>query len=520
MKQHKLIITSFVTILMLTGCKKFLALDPLNNLSGNNFWRDKNDVEAFTNGNYELLRNAVSRKDLTAPVGNDEFPFFIFSGDFRGAPIVRNPDQHSRIYIDIIRRNDIKGMNTPAVINGAGRNWYGTWNVNRFTEWDRFFDVISSANIAHQSIDNMPSSALNTEDKKRYMAEAIFLRCFTYFLMVRQWGDVPYYTTAFQSEPLGRTLALEVLKKCIAELSAVKNNLPWTYNNPAYVAVRGMRGSALDLLMHLNMWCAFFDKAHANDYYTAATQYGEELYTQNQGNYTLLPLARTSEIFKGRSKEGLFEIPQNKNYNESFGWSTYYDHTKKPAEEVKKHPNSYPYIWYTKKYMEQLFPAAIADGRKTTWYDPATIYNDNNAFYITKFLINKAENEPETKLFDASQTVFRYAEALLLYAEALAELGQDIKAKKVLNEVRTRAQAPPITTSGETLRDDIFWERQRETMGEGHYWYDMVRTRRILSNEYGYKPAAEDFNAGCWTWPISHSALTNNPRMKLNTYWE
>ena len=231
-----------------------------------------------------------------------------------------------------------------------------------------------------------------------------------------------------------------------------------------------------------------------------------------------MPLTRTSEIFKGRSREGLFEIPQNKNYNESFGWSTYYDHVHKPYDNLAS--TVYPYIWYTKAYMEKLYPPSIADARKTYWYNEPTMYNENSSFYVLKFLISRSETDQNTKLFDASQTVFRYSEALLMYAEALAEIGNDEKAKEVLNVVRARAGASDITTGGEALKTDIFWERQRELMGEGHYWYDMVRTRRILTNEFGLKPSVEDFNSGAWTWPISRNAKINNPKMTLNTFWE
>ncbi len=515
MKTLKIVFLLVFVTGVFTGCKKFLALDPLSNLSGNNFWRNKEDADAFTNGNYELLRKAVTRNDLTLPSGYDEFPFFILGGDFRGAPIIRNT-AWDRVYLDHIKGNDLRRFF--AAQTSSDVYWRNIWNMDRFSEWDRFYKVISSANIAVENVSKMADNTISGEDKKRLIAENVFLRCFVYLLMVRQWGDVPYYTSAFQSEALGRTSALEVLQNCAKDIEPVRNDLPWTYDNPVFVAVRAMRGSALDLLMHLNMWSAFFDKTNAQQYYQQAAKFGEELYATNNGAYRLLPLTRTSEIFKGRSQEGLFEIPQNKNYQESFGWSTYYDHTKKPSDNFTS--SAYPYVWYTKKYMEKLYPPAIADGRKTYWYDGTTIYNENSSFYIIKFLIDQAENNPNTKLFDASETVFRYSEALLLYAEALAELGMNDKSKEVLNVVRARALAPNITTDGDALKDDIFWERQRELMGEGHYWYDWVRTRRILSNEFGYKPSVEEFNAGAWTWPISKKAKTNNPKMTLNNYWE
>ena len=117
--------------------------------------------------------------------------------------------------------------------------------------------------------------------------------------------------------------------------------------------------------------------------------------------------------------------------------------------------------------------------------------------------------------------MFRYAEAILLRAEALAELGQDGEAKKMLNIVRTRAEAPPyIGSGGQNLKDFIFMERSRELVGEGHHFFDLVRTRRILNYLWTYNPITLDqFNRGGWTWPISSNALNNNPYMVLNMYW-
>ncbi len=67
------------------------------------------------------------------------------------------------------------------------------------------------------------------------------------------------------------------------------------------------------------MWLACFDQDNKSIYYQQVIKYGEELRNENGGVYSLLPIEKTGEIFKGRSKEGLFEIPQNARYRESFG---------------------------------------------------------------------------------------------------------------------------------------------------------------------------------------------------------
>jgi hypothetical protein len=115
----------------------------------------------------------------------------------------------------------------------------------------------------------------------------------------------------------------------------------------------------------------------------------------------------------------------------------------------------------------------------------------------------------------------RYSDAILLRAEALANLDpNDPIAIECLNEVRRRAVATPFTEGSGNLRDAIFLERSKELMGEGSRYFDLVRTKRVLSKEWTDNPLTSDkFNRGGWTWPIHPNALFNNPKMSLNTYW-
>ncbi|WP_205755913.1 RagB/SusD family nutrient uptake outer membrane protein [Lacibacter luteus] len=505
-------------ILFGSGCKKYLSLDPPNALSGNNFWKSKTDVENYTNGMYELLRKSVARLDMKADASSFNFPFFAFSGDLRGGMAKENTEiGWGRTYVANLSNNNIKALFVDAP--SGGNNWYRVFNMIRFSQWDNFYKVIAAANIAVDRVDGVSDPSLTAEEKKQYKAEAIFIRNMAYFLMVRQWGDVAYYTDAYHSAPLKRMAMVEVLKKCREDLMAVKDDLPWTYKDPVFVAVRGMRGSALALLMHINMWLAGFDTGNEKAYYEAVDVLGDELYNENGGAYALLPLERNGEIFKGRSKEGLFEVPQNANYGESFGWSYYYDLVY--YNRLAPDP-THPYISYDTKFMETIYPVGQADKRTDYWFDVSTMYAGNRSFKMLKFFVNRDPNSVDGTSFDASQIIFRYTDAILLHAEALANIGNDTKAKEKLNIVRTRAAAAPITSTGSELKTDIFYERCRELLGEGHYWFDVVRTKRIIdpSYKFGYHCTVEQFKAGAWTWPIHSSALINNPGMTLNLYWQ
>lgn len=492
------------------GCKKFLSLNPPSDLSGNNFWRNKSDVERYTNGLYELFRQAVFRPDMTAPSGTGEFPFLCWTGDLRGAPLVHPGG--GREYFGYLTNNDIR-----TVVN------YSTdfWHTKRFTQWDRFFKTIASANIAIDRIPGIDDPSMSDADKARYLGEAAFMRNICYFFMVRLYGDVPYYTEPYFNGSLRRKSMAEVLNNCSADLDKYRKGLPWTYDNPAHLAVRAMRGSAIVLQMHINMWLAAFDEVNAEGYYKKVDALGDELW--NEGGkqaYELLPLTRTKEIFKGRSREGLFEIPQNVNYGESFGWSAFSDNVL--YAPYKRAGINDSYIYYIPSFMFELYPQDQPDLRKTAWFNPATMYSGTGKFIMLKYANVYANENAEDVNPDDNQIVFRLPDVNLLQAEALTHLGDRGKALRLVNEVRARAGATAFLDEGEQpLLDNIFYERCREFMGEAQYWYDVVRTKRIIDPQYryGYHCSTEQFKAGAWTWPIDPAARDNNPDIVLNQYW-
>src|SRR3546814_13542816 len=92
--------------------------------------------------------------------------------------------------------------------------------------------------------------------------------------MVRLYGDVVYYTDAYHSEPLPREDMVSVINKSIADMKAHKDDLPWTYADPALRGVRASRGGAVALLMNMNMWNAGFDETNQTAYYTETAKIG------------------------------------------------------------------------------------------------------------------------------------------------------------------------------------------------------------------------------------------------------
>src|SRR5690606_13887570 len=164
----------------------------------------------------------------------------------------------------------------------------------------RYYQVIQTANILIDKLsEGIPG--LSNEDTNRYIAEAVFLRCFSYFWMLRLYGDVVYYTELYQSDALPREDIVSVLNKCIEDLEPHKNNIPWTFADPALKGDRASRGSIVALLMHMNMWIAGFDRANGQRYYQATAALRAELMERN--SYRLLPLTEEgwALVTKGRS---------------------------------------------------------------------------------------------------------------------------------------------------------------------------------------------------------------------------
>lgn len=517
MKKISYIIPLLVLLIANPGCKKFLNVEPVTSLSGNNYWKTAKDAEDFTKDVYRLFRTATMSNILLA------------IGDFRNSYAKAGSTFPKRYDFDYMAANDVKktlaadATRTRPDYN-AELEWYqARARYDIIPNWTPFYKVVQSANILYKEVDRIQDPAFSEASRKQYRAEAVFMRCMAYFFLVRLYGDVPYYTNAYNQDPLPRTNMVTVFKNCIADLDKVKADLPWTYKDPANRAVRAMRGSAIALMMHLNMWCAGFDNLNSQEYYKAVDELGkeiEEIGMQQQGAYALLPIEQTYLVMFGRSQEGLFEIQLSSNYGE-----VSVDRRHKFSNSVAHLPfltstdRSVSELAYRSSYMRTLYPETVADKRKSIWFDQADIYDETGKAIIYKFFNRSAPTQGD----DDNPIIFRLADVILLHAEARAELGDDAGAQTLLNIIRARAGADafPANPGEGKIKDAIYYERCKELMGEGHYYYDLVRTKRIMDPGFSFRPMSYSaFISGAWTWPIDKKALQNNPYMTLNNYWQ
>ena len=139
---------------------------------------------------------------------------------------------------------------------------------------------------------------------------------------------------------------------------------------------------------------------------------------------------------------------------------------------------------------------------------------EHTGYYNRKYIARKGDsNIGDQNLTNPNNyRAIRYADVLLLAAEALNAIGQDEEARQYLNQVRRRAfgdEDHDISASGDALRDFILRERRLELMGEGHRFFDLVRTGAAAGAIDGFMAGKHElfpvpfeeiqFSAGNWS---------------------
>ncbi len=532
----KILVSSLIILCFVqSGCKKFLEFTPKDRLTGNNFYQSVEDVESNITDMYGQLFDKYTRTSFAGATGefrSGEVISAVQAGESRrgagriGGHMRQTPNPLGSTDKQVIPTTPV---NDRLLLEGidANRNWSG-YNFSNITVWNEYYKVIQAANLLINKIEEgIP--ALSAGESKYYIAESKFIRNFCYFMMVRLYGDVVYYTNAYQKDPLARENMVSVINKCIADLKSSKDDLPMKITEPVLKGVRASRGAVIGLLMNMNMWNAGFDPVNKTAYYEETAALGDEIMKSNA--FRLIDLNEWATVAKGRSDESLFELFRTMNYNsdpdkpfeQANSYSPFGDGFIHFPYKVPELTHRYSFMVFSEEYMLKLYPDD-GDGRLEAWF---TAPFDQNAetFQLKKFAVNTFvdENNPLLDINpDNTYLIMRYSDAILLRAEALAELNRDDQATEFLNMVRKRGGAAlyPTAQGDGDLKDAIFWERAKELMGEGSRYFDLVRTKRVLNRMYTDNPLTLDkFERGGWTWPIHSSALTNNPKMQLNSYW-
>jgi len=349
-------------------------------------------------------------------------------------------------------------------------------NPNLQTMWTDSYRCISRANIV---LEKAGQVTMDTTLRNRYLAEMKFIRALNYFNLVRIWGAVPLVTQNLsddyqQAYEFGRTPVDQVYTQIEKDLTEAAQVLPASY--PAADLGRATRTAAKGLLGKVYIT--------QRKYQQAAATLGELIEgTPTAGNMAKVHgLVSTSfeDVFSASNemnKEILFAVRYiSGGLGLGSGFASNFLPTYSGTDIIRVGLSGGPVV---RQDLVNAFPEG--DRRKAVSVGYYTKGNSASTsdYYTRKYIINGAPFARNDA--DNDWIVLRYADVLLLYAEALNETGKSTEALPYVNMVRARAGLTVLTSQNQSiLRLTIENERRLELSYEGHRWFDLVRTGRLL----------------------------------------
>lgn len=337
-----------------------------------------------------------------------------------------------------------------------------------------------------------------TDLRKRLIGEAKFLRALNYFDLVTLWGDVPLVTGDIlpsQYTTLGRAKKADVWAQIVKDLQDAIAILPQKSSYSRADVFRASKGAAQALLGKAYLYQQKWSEA--------AAQF-EAVITS--GQYSLEP--SVGKVFSQAGEfgvESLFEVSytNQRNYNwGNFPWdwqpesnihvqlmgprSDYY--TKAPSDSLL---GGWGFNTPKKKLYDAFVAAGDVDRRKYTIMSEAELktaggnWTSPNAWdYEGYFQRKYGSYSTQTSSsgadvaelnYGTNWRLIRYADVLLMAAEANYKASSEAKALTYLNMVRNRSKLPSVTATGNALFQAIVTERQLELAFEGFRYQDLVR---------------------------------------------
>ncbi|MFC5409783.1 RagB/SusD family nutrient uptake outer membrane protein [Larkinella bovis] len=468
-----------------TACENFLKEEPVSAISSENFYKTPADAQAGVNAVYTALSgyygsNAWYFGDVTTEIAN--------RGELTGGLDVLDYTPADPVFRDF---------------------------------WTVMYRGINYANVA---IKLVPGISMEETLRKRYVAEARFLRGLFYFDLVRAFGPVPKISEPTMDDSnnrLPRASVEEIYALILEDLKAAETDLPATYAS-ADVG-RATKGAAQALLAKVYLtkgdWKNARDKA-------------QEVIASNR--YSLFPNFR--DVFKVQNENGrehIFSV-QFKSGNNRGGGSSF------TSQFASRNPNillngaiagtsiaaerpfyaSFPNHYRKQISMVETFPSTYypeITARGIAQAGPACMKYWDPAFGLTQG-------------GDANWMVLRYADVLLMFAEAENELsGPTAAAYEAINQVRKRARdenangvsepaetalLPDLTgLTKDTFRLAVWEERRMELCFEGHHRWDLLRTGRFIDALKASGRTAEQKHL---LFPIPDLEISANPALTQN----
>jgi len=359
-------------------------------------------------------------------------------------------------------------------------------NDNLDDVWDWNFAGVQRANYILEFKDKT-----EFEGKSKIIAEARFLRAYFTFELVKWFGPLPLKgDTRFvlgDEKSIPRSPVSEVYAQIESDLQFAVDNLDYT----APQVGRATKGAALALLGKAYLYQEKFAPAAS-----ALTQ------VIDNGPYSLSNFNTLFEQAGENNEESVFEVQYTGEEGAGFdclqcsegnvavgfqGIRNYAGPLFEPGYSFNLPTQEAYDIFSDADIRKDLSILDIDAWAAETGATFAEGYK-HTGFYNRKYLPRENDNAGDANLTQPNNyRSIRYADVLLMAAEALNRGGiDDGKASMYLNEVRERANLEPVTVTGSSLTDIIYSERRKELVGEGHRFFDLVRTGKAAQAINGF----------------------------------
>jgi len=487
MKKSKQYIKKLIGVLFigatLFSCKDFLVENPKDRVALNNYYSTESDAVSAVNSIYAWL-------------GAYDFTYGNTAGIY-----------HSTFWVSQGLASDEMNNNqlgTPD-LDQLATFTFNSENGAVLEMWRMHYKTIYAANIA---IERIPAINMDKTLRNRLVNEAKFIRGLLYFNMVRMFNQVPLLLSG--TVPLTPEVATadDVYAQIIKDLTDAEG-LPQNY--PAGSGLgRATSGAAKALLAKVYLTRGEYQKCA-----------GKALEVINSNQYQLWDnFADAFKLSSRNGKEAVFSVGFGDGDGAISFWEVgQFNVRLLPAELSKEIPGVSNTQGWQVAAAHLYNSYASEDSRKDATFMTQFSKPDGSVVKLDKIYFKKYWDAPADPTAGGSKNdfpVLRYADVLLMYAEANAQLGNNAIANTYINLVRTRAKLAGVNLASKTeLLDAILLERRKEFACEGQRWFDLVRTNKLaekVNEAKGISPGADYY-----LFPIPLRERDLNPNLPQNS---
>ena len=486
--------------LLLCSCEDLLKEDPNSYYDKDDFFVDASKAEMAVMGVYTTFASMYAEREMALPNSDDTYYY----------------------------RGEIESDNGRGDLSHYLLTPQNTYVEN---EWNAIYGGLNDANFTIENIEAMP---VYEDDRalQLLVAEVKFQRAFFSFHLVRNWGDVPYRTTSSKNRDdayVARVSRERIYDQMVADLDSAKMFLPWA--DAGSTPERATQGAARALLMRVLLQRAGYSLQMDGTLTRPDDEVRRSYFEQVVREWEAFEAEGFHDFYEGTYEElfqcycngtldpteSLFEIAFS---SEAGGtesqWGVYLGQTVgRPENNLPESVEA-----QTMKYT-QSFYRVVPDWRdffedkderrnvmvcntSMTWNRNTDVFEEDSITRIQDWTPGKWRRVwmpiSYSKISNGTNFCFlRYADAVLMAAEAYNELGNTAEAWRLLNLVRERAGATRVADGSDPnyqtfykdrvwqldfiddgdeqgkFRTALYWERAFELAFEGQRKYDLIR---------------------------------------------